>query len=74
LPRQKASTRPGRATTPVAQAHPRHQLLAVALVGHADDLHVDDVGVAVEELLDLAGVDVLAARMTRSLMRPTMFR
>ncbi len=44
-----------------AQADPGHQLLAVAVVGHADDRHVLDVGVAVEELLDLAGVDVLAA-------------
>jgi hypothetical protein len=41
--------------------HPGHQLLAVLLVGHADHLHVDDVGVGVEELLDLARVDVLAA-------------
>ena len=44
-----------------AQADPGHQLLAVALVGHADDGDVLDVGVAVEELLDLARVDVLAA-------------
>src|SRR3954453_7374103 len=38
-----------------------HELLAVALVGHTDDLHVGDVGVAHQELLDLARVDVLAA-------------
>ena len=44
-----------------AHPHPGHQLLAVALVGHADHLHVLDVGVGVEELLDLARVDVLAA-------------
>lgn len=36
-------------------------LLAVLLVGHADDLHVLYLGVGVDELLDLLGVDVLAA-------------
>ncbi len=35
--------------------------LAVLLVGHPDHLRVDDVGVAVQKLLDLAGIDVLAA-------------
>ena len=38
-----------------------HDLLAVLLVGHADDLHVPDLWVGVDELLDLTGVDVLAA-------------
>ena len=40
---------------------PHHQFLAVLLVGHADHLRVDDVWMAVEELLDLARIDVLAA-------------
>src|SRR4051794_11136491 len=39
-----------------SHAHPRHDLLAVLLVGDSDHLHVDDVGVRVEELLDLAGI------------------
>jgi len=39
---------------------PRHQLLAVPHVRDADDLHIDHVRVGVEELLDLARVDVLA--------------
>src|SRR6478735_1635544 len=43
----------------VAELDPRTQLLAVLLVGDADHLHVLDVGVGVEELLDLAWVDVL---------------
>src|SRR4051812_10940423 len=41
--------------------HPRHQLLAVPLVGHADHLHVGDGGMGVEELLDLAGEVFLPA-------------
>src|SRR5918998_5551948 len=45
----------------LAGDHPGHDLLAEALVRYADDLHVGDCGVAVEELLDLAGIDVLAA-------------
>src|SRR6478735_1420484 len=45
----------------VLHADPRAQLLAVLLVRDADDLGVEDVGVGVEELLDLARVDVLAA-------------
>ena len=45
----------------LAQPHPGHQLLAVPLVGDADDLGVDDVGVGVEELLDLPRVHVLPA-------------
>ena len=44
-----------------ADLDPRHQLLAVALVGDADDLHVLDVGVGEQELLDLPRVHVLAA-------------
>jgi len=43
-------------------------------VGHADDLHVDDVGMAVQELLDLPGYTFSPPRMIMSLMRPTMFR
>src|SRR3989337_2729861 len=43
------------------QPHPGADLLAVLGIGHADDLHVSDGWVGVEELLDLARVDVLAA-------------
>ena len=43
------------------EADPGHDLLAESLVGDADDLHVVDVRMGVEELLDLAGIDVLAA-------------
>ena len=45
----------------LAQDDPGAQLLAEALVGDADHLHVEHLGVGVEELLDLARVDVLAA-------------
>ena len=38
-----------------------HDLFAVFPAGHADDLHVLDLGVGIEEVLDLLGVDVLAA-------------
>ena len=30
-------------------------------IGHADDLHVPDLGMGVDEVLNLLGVDVLAA-------------
>ena len=43
-----------------AQPHPDHELLAVLGVGNADDLGVQDVGMGVQELLDLPWVDVLA--------------
>src|SRR5581483_5105714 len=43
------------------EPHPCHELLALALVGDPDDLHVSDRRVAVQELLDLARVDVLPA-------------
>src|SRR2546430_10787814 len=45
---------------PLAQLDPGHDLLAVFLRRHADDLDVRDVGVAVKEFLDLARIDVLA--------------
>src|SRR6516225_8497132 len=45
----------------VVQAHPGAQLLAIALVGDADHLHILNLRVAIEELLDLARIDVLAA-------------
>ena len=38
-----------------------HDLLAVLLVGHTDDLNVPHLGMGVDELLDLLGVDVLTA-------------
>ncbi len=56
----------------VARDDAGEDLLAVALVRYADDLDVRDLRVGVEELLDLARVDVLAARMIMSLMRPTI--
>src|ERR1700722_1303436 len=40
---------------------PGAYFLAVAVVGHADHLHVLDFRMAVEKLLDLARIDVLAA-------------
>src|SRR5690242_18775961 len=43
------------------QPYPGAQLLAVLQVGNADDLDLLDGRMAVEELLDLARVDVLAA-------------
>ena len=45
----------------VAQLHPGADLLAELRVGDAEHLHVDDLRMAVEELLDLARIDVLAA-------------
>src|SRR5437870_4334031 len=45
----------------VTETHPGAQLLAVLLVRHADDLYVRDGGMGVEELLELARIDVLAA-------------
>src|SRR6516225_1472507 len=47
--------------SPWTDLDPGTQLLAVFDVGHADDLGVEDVGVGVEELLDLPRVDVLPA-------------
>src|SRR4029077_15539291 len=45
----------------VAQTNPGAQFLAIARVGDADHLHILDLRMAVEELLDLARVDVFAA-------------
>jgi hypothetical protein len=41
-------------------------------IGNADDLDVLDVGVPMQEFLDLARIDVLPPRITMSWMRPTM--
>ena len=60
-PSQKAATSSRVSVGALADLHPRHDLLAVLRVGDADHLHVDDVGVGVEELLDLPRVHVLAA-------------
>src|SRR5258706_5784903 len=38
---------------------PGAELFSVSLVGNADDLHVLNIRMPVQELLDLAGVDVL---------------
>src|SRR5205823_7326598 len=43
-----------------ADLDPGHELLAVLDVGDADHLDVGHVGVGVEELLDLPGIDVLS--------------
>src|SRR5438067_1535733 len=45
----------------LARLHPGHDFFAVALAGHADDLDIAHVGVGVQEFLDLARIDVLAA-------------
>src|SRR5947208_1174774 len=45
----------------VMQLDPGADLLAVLLVRHADHLHVLHLEMAVQELLDLARIDVLAA-------------
>src|SRR6185295_17325288 len=42
-------------------ADPGAELLAVAVVGDAEDLHVLDFWMAIEEFLDLSGIEVLAA-------------
>src|SRR5689334_9951945 len=44
-----------------AYAHPCAELLAIAIVGDAEHLHVLDLGMAIQELLDLARIEVLAA-------------
>src|SRR5690242_3243022 len=41
------------------QANPGAKLLAELSIGHAKDLNVDDLGMLVEEFLDLARIDVL---------------
>ena len=41
--------------------------VSVARVGNADHLHVRDAGMGVEELLDLPGVEVLAAVLSDAL-------
>src|SRR5690242_20379546 len=51
----------GRRALAVAQLDPGADLLAVLRIGHADHLHVLHLGMPVEELLDLARIDVLAA-------------
>src|SRR5204863_9750404 len=51
----------GRRDQPVAQLDPGHGLLAVARIRDTDHLDLTDLWQAVEELLDLAGIDVLAA-------------
>src|SRR3984893_19111697 len=45
----------------IVQADPGAELLAIPRVGHTDHLHILDLRVAVEKLLDLARIDVLAA-------------
>ncbi len=45
----------------LAELAPSEDLLSEALVRNADDVNIGDPGMLVEALLDLAGVDVLAA-------------
>ena len=45
----------------VPEHDPGADLFSVLLVGHAEHLHVGDLGVRVEEFLNLAWIDVLAA-------------
>src|SRR5262245_40776466 len=40
----------------LTQPHPSHDLLAVLRIGHADHLHIADLRVSVQKLLDLAWV------------------
>ena len=57
---QKARTDSAvKGSAPLMHADPRAQL-AILHIGNADDLGVDDVGVGVEEFLDLPRIDVLA--------------
>src|SRR5437879_2777145 len=51
----------GRGRGAVTQTDPRHDLLAVALGWDADHRDIGDRRVRVQELLDLARIDVLAA-------------
>src|SRR5262249_26876225 len=44
-----------------ANPDPGAQLLAIAVVGDAEDLHVLDLRMTIEEFLDLARIEVLAA-------------
>jgi hypothetical protein len=60
--------------TAVAQDDDGGDLLAEHGVGDADDCGLLDVGVLVEDLLDLARVDVVAARMIMSFLRSMMYR
>src|SRR4029453_4932122 len=41
---------------PLAQSHPGHNLLAVLRIRHADHLHIADLRMGIEKLLDLTGV------------------
>ena len=52
---------PRRRRLALAELHDRGDPLAPALVGHADDDRVEHGGVGLERLLDLLGVDLLAA-------------
>lgn len=57
-----------------AHLDPRADLFTVFLIGHADHLDVVDVGMGVQELLDLARVDVLTTADDHVLMRPTIWQ
>src|SRR6266404_9848680 len=51
----------GRQRLAGSRPDPRAEFLAVAVVGDAENLHVLNLGMAVEKLLDLARVEVFAA-------------
>src|SRR5262245_29402163 len=53
-----------------AQLDPGAEFFAVFRIGHANDLHVLDLGMAEQKLLDLAGIDVLAAAYDHVLDAP----
>ena len=60
-PWQKARISSAVSVSPALTPDPGAELLAVAVVGDAEDLHVLDLRMAIEEFLDLARIEVLAA-------------
>src|SRR5260221_4293328 len=52
------------------EPHPRHELLAILEVWHTHDLDVADLGVRVQELFDLARIDVFATANHHVLQPP----
>src|ERR1700683_3934992 len=61
LPLAEAADLVGRQRLAGSRPDPGAEFLAIAMVGDAEDLHVLDLGMAVEEFLDLARVKVFAA-------------
>ena len=46
---------------PLRQHHPGHQLFPVFFIGDPDHIDIGNLRMVVEELLDLAGIDILPA-------------